>query len=285
MLKFLSNSFSALKSYQNSLDVTAHNLANVNTPAFKENQASFQELPYRSLAERRLPHIAGQPPGNLLSGSGTVFSSTVSRQEQGAHTPSEGKMHLAIEGEGFFRVLRGDGEFAYTRSGTFALDSAGNLVLPGGERLDFNLQDTEQDLGAEIETSTLTVDQEGNVYAYTLDQQEDMESLEEMDEENDLPAGMVMVGELSLYRFANTQGLSNVGGNLLLPSEASGPPLEGAPGEDGFGVLKQGFLEESNVDFSRQMTDLIRGQRALQASSRTMVAADELWSLTLQLQA
>lgn len=229
MLKSISGSYTGIRGCQQMLDVVANNLANVNTTAYKERTVSFQELPYGALAERRLP-LSGGPAAVPLGGKGTVLCSTASSQEGGTPVYTDYELDLAIEGEGFFRVIRADGSYAYTRSGNFCPDAEGNIVLPGGERLDMTL------------------------------------------------------GSPKIYRFTNPQGLSGLGESLFMPSANSGPPREGRAGEEGFGSIRQGFLESSNVDMGRQMTMLIRGQRALQASARTLTAADELWGITLQMQ-
>jgi flagellar basal-body rod protein FlgG len=103
------------------------------------------------------------------------------------------------------------------------------------------------------------------------------------DDPDVLAGGAIILGQITLYRFINPESLDHIGGNLLVTSAASGPPVAGTPGEDGFGRLEDGYLERSNVDLAEQMTNLIRGQRALQSSSRTLVTADELWGLTINI--
>lgn len=288
MLQSMANSYSALRGYQQMLDVTAHNLANVNSTAYKERQVSFRELPYRGLAQRRLP-TSGNSPAYLHNGNGVALTSVTASFEMGMLSPTKNQWDMAVAGEGFFRVMRSDGSYAYTRSGNFTMDAEGELVLSGGSRLDLSLN--LQDMEGQIDFSSLTVTPEGRIYAYAL-----REAGEELTtdgtngdeftagEEGGLSQVAVELGKLTLYRFTNPQSLSSLGGSLLLPSEASGPPQEGEAGDQGFGQIRQGFLEESNVDISRQMTMLILGQRALQASARAFTTADEFWGITLNLQ-
>lgn len=278
MLKSIGQCYSGIRAHQQLLDVTAHNIANVNTVAFKGKQVSFQELTYREIARRRLPR-AGNPAVPPQSGRGTAAFSTAPLMEQGSLAYTGRSLDLAVIGEGFFRVIRPDGSYAYTRGGNFSLDAEGNLTLPGGIRLDpvLNLQEREN----EIDLSTLSISPNGAVLARSYPGGGG-EILSGDGEE--LSGGMIKLGEMQLYRFINPGSLFNMGDNLFVPSEASGPPVAGTPGENGFGSLQQCYLENSNVDLAEQITALIRGQRALQSSSRTMTTADELWALTLNIQ-
>lgn len=279
MLKSIGQCYSGIRAHQQLLDVTAHNIANVNTVAFKGKQVSFQELTYREIARRRLPR-AGNPAVPPQSGRGTAAFSTVPLMEQGSLSYTGRSLDLAVTGEGFFRVIRPDGSYAYTRGGNFSLDVDGNLTLPGGIRLDpvLNLHEREN----EIDISALSVSPDGAVLARSYPG-EGAEFHSFADDE-EIPGGMIKLGDIQLYRFINPGSLFNMGDNLLVPSEASGPPVAGTPGENGFGSLQQYYLENSNVDLAQQITSLIRGQRALQSSSRTMTTADELWALTLNIQ-
>lgn len=276
MLKAISQNYTGLRGHQQLLDVTAHNIANVNTVAYKEKQVSFHELTYRELAERRLPHAGDPPLPPHNTGRGTAVSSIVPSREQGALKYTERKLDLAVVGEGFFRVIRPDGSHAYTRSGNFSLDADGNLTTPQGVLLDppLNLQERED----EIDLDTLTVTPNGTLQANRLQPAAEDELLDEDFSQT------VELGQIQLYRFINPQSLTESGDNLLLPSEATSPPQEGLPGEEGFGEIRQGYLENANVDLARQFTSLIQGQRALQSNSRAMHVADELWALTLNLQ-
>ena len=283
MLKAIANSSTGLRAHQQMLDVTAHNLANINTVAYKEKLVSFQELPYRPLAERRLP-VAGGAPLPPRGGRGAVLAGTISSFREGSLNFTGRHYDLALAGEGFFRVVRPDGSYAYTRCGNFGLDEEGGLVTAGGARLDFtlNLPAVEKN-----EPLNLVITPQGDIYLPAfppLAKEEGESPVPEENEGEQSAPGQVKVGEVFLYRFTNPQGLSSIGENLLLPAANSGPPQEGKAGENGFGLIRQGFLENSNVDLAGQMVMLIRGQRALQAAARTLTVADELWVQTLNLQ-
>lgn len=276
MLKAISQSYSGLQGFQQMLDVTAHNIANVNTVAYKEKQVSFHELTYRVLGERRLPQAGNPPLPPHNSGRGVAVSSVVPSREQGGLAFTGRNMDLAVVGEGFFRVILPDGGYAYTRSGNFSLDRDGNITMPGGILLDPPLLLGERE--DMIDFESLMVTPTGIVQANRLQQGDEADPLAET------TGNTIELGQLQLYNFINPQSLSEIGGNLLLPSAATGPPQEGFPGADGYGEIRQGFLENANVDLARQVTSLIRGQRAIQSGSRALHVADELWALTLNLQ-
>lgn len=281
----MANSITGLQAHQQVLDVTAQNLANINTGTYKEKMVSFHELFYRNLAERRLP-ITGDAPLPPRCGGGVALACIATSSREGSLHFTGRQLDLALVGEGFFRVIRPDGSYAYTRCGNFMPDAEGRLMTAGGERLDLALNSSAIE---RKEPFNLLITPQGELYLPETTPAEKKEGGEEppvlAENEVELPhPGLEKVGELLLYRFTNPQGLRSIGGNCLLPTADSGLPQEGKAGENGFGLLQQGFLENSNVDLAGQMVNLIRGQRALQAAARTLTAADELWALTINLQ-
>lgn len=280
MLKSIGTGYSGIKSQQEMLDVTSHNLANLQSTGYKEKQTSFQELYYRNIDERRLPR-AGNPPVPPQSSRGTTLSSVVPSRVQGMPEQTGRPFDLCIVGEGFFRIVTPEGDYAYTRSGHFTADEEGNLVMPdGGGQLDIpvNLLELEEE---GLDPESLVISRDGTLTA--RERGAEQEPAPEEQEEGEFPPGTVEVGQLQTYRFINPQSLSEEGGNRYRETEMSGPPQESIPGEDGAGVIEQGCLEASNVDLSRQMSTLLRGQRALQASARSVLTSDELWAVTLNL--
>lgn len=252
---------SGITAFQRSLELSADNVANLNTAAFKRAELSFNDLLYEHLQAKRLPaaHLPGaQRP---QAGLGAKAGASVAFFCQGPIIESGRMLDLAIEGEGFFRVIRSDGTAAYTRQGAFTLDAAGRLVTARGDLLDvpFDLQ------GCRPET--LVVSPEGLVTAQNAAG------------ETETP------GVLTLHRFTNPNGLLKDRSGHYLPTEASGEPLAGRPSEEGFGRLRQYCLEGSNADVGLEMLQMITAQRALQASARGMAIADELQALALQVRA
>ncbi len=115
---------SGVKSFQTSLDITANNIANVNTQGYKAQSASFTDLLYTDAQG-----------ADFLVGNGSRLATTSLQAEQGG-LGQDGQRSVAIIGEGFFAIEIGQNETAYTRSGNFSLSVEGNanyLTLPGGE--------------------------------------------------------------------------------------------------------------------------------------------------------
>ncbi len=251
------NAFSGVAAYQRSLQQVADNLANVNTNAYKRSEVSFTELLYSELGEKRysVDPLQGELPP--FAGKGTHMYPVTRVYNQGSLQLTDRSLDLAVEGKGFFRINRPDGTEAYTRRGSFFADKDGTIVTDRGEELDLNFN------LAGIMTNTVIITPEGQVSG-----------------ENE--AGeRILLGEISLYNFVNQGGLLKDSSGLFTATEASGEPEEGNPGTNGFGALRQYFLEASNVDIAMEMIHLMASQRALQANVRSLVTADELKALTL----
>ncbi|MEW5785280.1 MAG: flagellar hook-basal body protein [Bacillota bacterium] len=261
MIRAYGNFLSGINAFQRSLEQTADNLANVNTVAYKRSEVSFSDLLYCRLQEKRLPVAPLPPASDPQAGLGVRPAAVVPFLEQGPLAESTRPLDLAIEGDGFFRIIQSDGAEAFTRQGNFSVDSDGRLITAAGDYLDtpFTL------LGMRLETVAIGPD--GAVLA--VNEAGEIESL----------------GVVPLYRFVNTAGLFKDGGGRHLATEASGAPVAGVPQENGFGTLRQYYLEGSNVNLGLDMIQLMTAQRALQANARGLVTADELQALTLQVRA
>jgi flagellar basal-body rod protein FlgG len=233
------------------MDVIANNLANVNTAGFKKSRADFVDLLYQNL---RSPGAAtsagGEVPTGIQVGMGTKPVSVQKILSQGDYVQTKNELDIAIEGDGFFKILS-NGEELYMRAGSFKRDSEGYIVTSDGDRL-------QPEFSIPQETVNFTIDQGGNMVAQGPDGTE------------------LASAQLTLFRFANPAGLLSVGGNKFRPSEASGDPQEGNPGIDGMGTLAQGYLEMSNVDVVEEMVNMITGQRAYEVASKSIKAADEM---------
>lgn len=258
MIRAYASFLSGITAHQRSLEVAADNVANVNTAAFKRSELSFNDLLYDNMQIKRLP--VANPPGspNPQVGLGVRIGAVVPLFAQGSIIEGGRPLDLAIEGEGFFRIIRSDGSAFYTRQGVFNLDADGRLVTAYGDFLDvpFALQ------GYRLET--LLISPEGVVAA------------------ENAAAEIETLGVITLYRFNNSAGLLKDRSGHYLATEASGEPFAGAPRDEGFGVLRQYYLEGSNSDLGLEMVQLIAAQRALQANARGLIIADELQALTLQ---
>ena len=254
----LQSAASALSALNTQLDVTANNLANINTSGFKASRANFQDLMYVERAQPGVENANGdERPTGLYVGLGVKVSGTQVTFAQGSPMATERPLDLMIQGLGFFKVsvedaLSGD-TYAYTRAGNFSLNSEGDIVLANdqGRRLDpnINIPDTA------IEVS---VGADGRV-VYT-----------EAGSTEPVEAGIIQIST-----FINPAGLKQVGENLFVETPASGPALEGNPAEENRGRLLQGHLETSNVDPTRELIEMIRTQRAFEMNSNSIRAADE----------
>lgn len=260
----LQSASSGLSALNTQLDVIANNLANVNTPGYKSSRANFQDLLY---VERMQPGvenaIGDQRPTGLYVGLGVRVSGTQLSFEQGAPLTTNQEKDLMIEGLGFFQVTVEDalGGIAYTRAGNFALNSDGELVLANdvGRRLEPSI--TIPDDAIKIEVTN-----DGRVMVLQPGEVEPTE-----------------VGQIQIAAFVNPQGLKQIGENLYTQTEASGDPIVGNPSEDNLGSIRQGLLEASNVDPTRELVELIRTQRAFEMNSQSIRAADDVLQQVAQL--
>lgn len=239
------------------IDVTANNLANAETTAFKKSRANFEDLMYLKYRQPGAVNAEGdRTPAGLLVGLGVKVSNTQISFEQGSLETTNQPYDVAIEGNGFFKVKIidgiGGGE-AYTRAGNFFRNADGNLVLGNGDGylLDPNI-------AIPAGTTELSIGTDGRVSAKVAGNQNSQQ-----------------VGQIQLYQFVNPQGLDQLGGNLYLRTDASGPEIESRPGEDGAGQLRQGLLEGSNVDPVRELVGLIKTQRAFELNSQSIQTANQ----------
>lgn len=255
MVRALYTAASGMTAQQLNVDNIANNLANANTAGFKMRRAQFQDLVYQSLIQ---PGAAsGQQttvPAGLQLGLGTRAASNEIIFTQGAFTQTNNPLDIVIQGNGFFQILQANGELAYTRNGSFQLDRNGNIVDANGDLLQpqITLPSTAQNV---------TIAQDGTV-SYTLPNQ----------------TATQKAGQIQLAYFANPGGLNSTGNTLFTATEASGDPQIGPPGgSEGLGTLMQGYTEQSNVDVVEEFVNLIQSQRAYEANSRVVKAADEMY--------
>lgn len=261
----LQSASSGLSALNTHLEVISNNLANVNTPAYKTSRTNFQDLLYVEKQQPGVENAQGdQRPIGLYIGLGVKATGTQVDFKQGPLLDTGRELDVAIQGNGFFRVRVqdqiGDG-FAYTRSGSLAVNSDGEIVLASdqGRRLEPNI--------VIPETATkLSIDPSGRVFVQLPNQ-----------------VGLEQIGQLELATFINPAGLKQIGESLYAESAASGAPTLGNPGVDQRGTITQRFLEGSNVDPTFELIDLIRTQRAFEMNSNTIRAADQVLQTVAQL--
>lgn len=253
-MRALSTAATGMEAQQLAVEVIAHNLANMNTTAFKRQRAEFQDLLYQTL---RQPGAASSDAGTIVPtgvqvGLGVNAGSVYRITEQGSLSQTTNPYDVAISGDGYFRIQLPNGGEAYTRAGNFSLSPEGELVTSEGYRV-------EPGIVVPLEARQMVINQQGQVQVLL-----------------DGEAEPQVVGQLELVIFANEAGLEQIGGNLLLESAASGAPQPGVPGDPGFGLIRQGFIESSNVDAVTEVTALIAAQRAYEMNARVISAADEM---------
>ncbi|HET7536586.1 MAG TPA: flagellar basal-body rod protein FlgG, partial [Candidatus Didemnitutus sp.] len=240
-----------MEAQQLNLNTIANNLANVNTPGFKRAKIEFQDLLYQK------PKGAGADAGGgnvvptgIEIGNGSRVAATAKVFTQGQLTNTGEKLDIAIQGDGFFEVQKPDGTLAYTRDGSFKLNSQGQVVTSDGLPVLSGFQPIPA--GA----SSVNVAENGQVTVQTATGQTTF--------------------RLNLTRFANPSGLQSLGGNLYGETAASGTPETGAAGENGFGSTMQGYVETSNVNIVEEMVNLIVAQRAYEVNSKSIQTSDEM---------
>jgi flagellar basal-body rod protein FlgG len=253
MLRSLYTAATGMEAQQTKMDVIAHNLANTNTTGFKKSRAEFEDLLSDTIRSSGPPSAQGSgQPGALQVGLGVRTVSTTKSFQPGDMIATNNPLDLAIEGPGFFRVQRDNGEFGYTRAGNFRVDATGRICTQNGQVL-------EPGITVPQETTSLTIRPDGAVMAKVPGRDEPSE-----------------VGTIELTMFANPGGLESIGGNLMVATGASGEAINVKPGEQSAGSLSQGFLEGANVKAVEEMIDMITTQRAYEMNSKVIQSADQM---------
>jgi flagellar basal-body rod protein FlgG len=240
---------------QANLDTISNNLANVNTTGYKQVRAEFEDLIYQTTKTAGSPATEDTvTPLGIQMGHGVKLAATQRVFSQGSLEQSDNPTDIAINGEGFFRIQMYDGSYAYTRDGSFKVDSNGRMVTSNGYWLLPDIVMPENFL-----PESITVSQDGRVSVNIPDQEDPVD-----------------VGQIDVYRFPNPVGLNAVGDNLFKTSAASGDAIAGQPGYEGMGTLQNKFLEMSNVSIVKEMVNLIVAQRAYEFNSKTIQTSDSM---------
>lgn len=253
MLRSLYTAATGMDAQQLRMDLIANNLANTNTSGFKKARAEFEDLLSETVRGAGSPTPQGNSePAPLQIGLGVRTGSTTRTFSQGDMINTQNPLDLAIEGAGFFRVQRPNGEAAYTRAGNFRVDGAGRLTTQNGAVI-------EPGISVPPEASQITIRSDGTVTAMLPNRSEAIE-----------------LGSLELANFQNPSGLLAIGHNLFASTPASGEALLARPGENGMGSVAQGFLEGANVKAVEEMIDMISTQRAYELNSKVIQTSDQM---------
>jgi flagellar basal-body rod protein FlgG len=255
MMRALFSAASGMTAQQMSVDNIANNLANANTNGYKSRAIQFQDLLYQNIMQ---PGASASQqtvlPAGLQLGLGTRPAGNEIIFTQGSFSETGNPLDVAIQGNGFFQVLQPNGQLAYTRDGEFQLDRSGNVVTATGNPL-------QPQITIPADAQSITIAGDGTV-SYTQPNQTTAQ----------------IAGQIQLANFQNPAGLSTIGGNLYTPTQGSGDPVLGNPGgAEGLGALQQGYTEQSNVSVVQEMVNLIVSQRAYEANSKVVTAANEMY--------
>jgi len=253
MIRALYTAATGMEAQQTNIDVIANNLANVNTSGFKRSRADFQDLLYQTY---RQPGSASSDstivPTGIQVGLGVRPAAVQKLFTEGDMQMTGNELDVAIEGKGFFQIMQPNGEKAYSRAGSFKMDAEGKIVNSDGYAL-------EPAITVPSDTTRVSIGVDGKVSVVQAGQ-----------------ANSTVVGSIELASFPNPAGLNSIGRNLMLPTDASGAPQTGVPGQGGLGTVAQGTVEMSNVDAVEEMVGMITAQRAYEINSKVIQSADEM---------
>ena len=253
-MRSLSTGATGMMAQQLNVEVISNNIANMSTTAFKRQRAEFQDLLYQNL---RRPGATSSDantivPSGIQIGVGVRAAGVYRIHEQGNLTTTGNSYDIAINGKGFYQVTLPSGETAYTRAGSFQVDGQGQLVTVDGYQLQPGIVVPQGALAVSIDATGIV---EARLAGQAQPQQ---------------------LGQIQLATFINEAGLEATGDNLFLETPASGQPTVGNPNAAGFGTLRQGYLETSNVNPVQEITNLITAQRAYEMNSKVITASDEM---------
>jgi flagellar basal-body rod protein FlgG len=241
---------------QTNVEVIANNIANINTTGFKRSRAEFTDLLYQVERAAGSPARGGQEavPEGAQIGLGVRTTAIRNLHMQGALTNTGNRLDLALNGRGWFQVAGASGEAFFTRAGAFNKNATGQIVTADG----YVVQPA---MTIPQNTTEVTVNETGQVYVRIGTE-----------------ATLQLIGQFTLASFTNEAGLDPLGSNLYRETPASGAPVIGVPGDPGFGTMHQGYLENSNVDAVKEITELISAQRAYEMNSKVIQAADDMYA-------
>lgn len=253
MVRSLWTAATGMQAQQMNIDNMSNNLSNVNTHGFKKGRILFQDLLYQDIKAAGAVTAAGiNHPSGIQMGMGVATVAIQKIHSQGNYENTYNQLDLTIEGDGYFQLTLPDGNIGYIRSGAFSIDANGDVVSPEGYLLEPGINIPDNAL-------SISVSSDG-IFSVKLPGE---------DEETEL-------GQIEIARFINPTGLSSIGENVYLATGASGAAQVGIPSEDGYGKIRQGFLETSNVQMVNEMVNMITGQRAYEMNSKAIQTSDEM---------
>lgn len=253
-MRALAIAATGMNAQQTNVETIANNIANINTTGYKRSRAEFTDLLYEA---ERVQGVSNRGrdatiPEGAQIGLGVRTAAIRKLHVQGSLAATGNSLDLALNGRGWFQVTGPDGETVFTRAGAFNTNATGQIVTTDGYAL-------EPAITVPPNTTTIVVSQSGSVSALVAGQ-----------------TAPQQLGQLTLANFANDSGLEPLGSSLYRQTAASGQPVTGVAGDTGFATMMQGYLESSNVDPVREITELISAQRAYEMNSKVITAASEM---------
>lgn len=245
MLPIYSRAVSGMQASQKLLDITANNIANVDTMGFNASDPTITDLAYQITDAREL---VGASAATSV-GVGTHVEGTPRTTQPGSPVITGNPLDTVITGGGFFQVQLPDGSAAYTRQGAMRIDAQGRFNIDGNFIVPA--------ITVPSSASNVSIAANGQVTA-------------------SLASGPTILGQLQLARFPNEQGIQAIGNTLYTATVASGTPIIGLPSQVGFGGILAGALEAAHVDIGREMARLIVGERSFQFNSKALQTADSM---------
>ncbi|MCJ8149418.1 flagellar basal-body rod protein FlgG [Shinella sp. H4-D48] len=251
-MKALAIAATGMNAQQTNLEVIANNIANINTTGYKRARAEFSDLLYQTERAAGVPNRANQAvvPEGVIVGLGVKTAAVRNLHLQGGLVSTGNSFDMALIGRGWFQIEAPDGSTLYTRAGAFNTNAEGQIVTLDGYTV-------VPGMTVPVDATEVTVNKSGQVFATVAGQQQEL-------------------GQITLANFVNEAGLEPMGENLFRETAASGAANVGTPNEEGFAYIQQNYLESSNVDPVKEITDLISAQRAYEMNSKIIQAADEM---------
>jgi len=254
-MRSLSIAATGMNAQQLNVDVIANNIANINTTSYKRARGEFTDLLYQVERAAGVPNRGGQDsiPEGARVGLGVRTAAIRYLHMQGALAQTGNKLDMALSGRGFFQVQGADGEPLYARAGAFNKNENGEIVTVDGNVV-------QPAMVVPNDATDVVVNETGQVFVRIGNQTELQE-----------------IGQFTIANFINEAGLDPLGGNLYRESTASGPATLGVAGDVGFAIVHQGYLESSNVDPVKEITELIQAQRHYEMNSKVIQTADSMY--------
>lgn len=263
MMRALWTAASGMKAQQTSMDTLSNNLANINTTGYKKETTRFQSLLYQNIQKKTTDTEGNPKPVGAQVGLGVKVGAIATQFSQGSFSTTNGDYDFAVEGDGFFMIQKPDGSLCYTRNGHFSLSrntaNGWSLTTEDG----YSVLDSDGNpitFDADIDPTKLNFDNYGGI-GYIGD------------DGNAVPLGI----NIGMAQFNNPNGLEKIGDSYFIATNASGEArIEGQDAALKRSIVKNGYLEASNVQAVDEMVDMIVTQRAYEMNSKAITASDEM---------